>query len=127
MYGSREIEYLRHALLLEEIRFGEDGNNPRPYQNRKVMKTWHDKFCTVFRPNLAAVIEPFVTLIRKEVTRKKTTGVFSPGQHKALLEVVYLLKTAPVLHFPNFTRPSRVHVDPRDRGAGVFLAQKKAT
>ena len=54
------------------------------------------------------------------------TGFWGPEQDKAFVEVKHLLTTAPVLHFPDFTRPFCVHVDASDSGSGAFLAQKKA-
>ena len=73
-------------------------------------------------PNLPTVIEPRQVL---QNDRANTEGSrhWGPEHDKAVIEVKQLSTSAPVFHFPDFSKPFTVHVDASDTSAGAFVAQ----
>ena len=83
-------------------------------------------FVRKFIPNLAAMIEPLVTLTRKSVANLQILrNHWGPEQDAAFIKVKELLIFAPVLRFPQFYKSFIIHVDASECGVGAFLAQKE--
>lgn len=81
-------------------------------------------FAREFLPDLASAIEPMVSLTRKEITASENIKKQWGHKHdEAFAQVKQLLTSAPVLHFPDFSKHFVVHVDASESGAGAFLAQ----
>ena len=96
-------------------------NYPVPNTVRKVrrfmgMVSWYRKFI----PNYATIMDPIVSLIRKNPSGKIAWG---QEQQEAFDEIKGLLVTAPILDRPDFSRPFNIHTDASDVGLGAVLTQ----
>ena len=66
---------------------------------------------------------PLVELTKKSfVKRASFKKVWGPAQDTAFQNLKDALSSAPVLHFPNFSRDFVVHTDVSEQGLGAFLA-----
>ena len=129
-FGPKEVHYLEHVLSTNSgIRMGE--NRIKIIVDLKTPTTIEElcyvvgtfNFVRKFIPNLAAINNPLVALIRKSVANLKALRNQSK-QDAAFIKVKELLTSAPVLHFPRFYKSFIIHVDASDCGVDAFLAQK---
>ena len=128
-FGPKEVKYLGHILSSDGILIGDDRikaiiDLPKPTnikQLRSVLGMVN--FVRKFIPNLAATIAPLVALTKKEAINEISKR-WRPEHDQAFARVKQLLTEAPVLHFPDFSKPFVIHVDASNAGAGAFLAQQ---
>lgn len=130
-FGPKQVNYLGHVITAQGIKISNDRIKaivelPTPTTIKELRSVLGMvNFVRKFLPDLATVIEPMVSLTRKEIAAGKTLKKHWGDKHdEAFAQVKHLLTSAPVLHFPDFSKDFVVHVDASESGAGAFLAQK---
>ena len=71
----------------------------------------------------AEITAPLVLLTGTDFVKSRFKKAWSTEQDDAFNRIKRALSSAPVLHFPDFSRESVVHTDASELGAGAFLAQ----
>ena len=129
-FGPKSIEYLGHIISKDGVSVGEDRIDaiqklPTPTcikDLRSVLGVVN--FVRRFIPDYAEVTAPLVELTKKEFGKKSSFKKAWNVNHDVAFEhIKRLLVSAPVLHFPDFSREFVVHVDASETGCGAFLAQ----
>ena len=77
-----------------------------------------------FLKGYAKITKPLTNLISGEnVDKKKALVVWTPECQEGFEQLKKLCTEAPVLAYPDFTRPFKLHIDACDRGLGAILYQ----
>ena len=77
-----------------------------------------------FLKGYAKIVRPLNILISGEnADKKKTLVEWTPECQDAFEKLKTLCTEAPVLAYPNFTKPFKLHIDACDRGLGAILYQ----
>ena len=77
-----------------------------------------------FLKGYAKIARPLNILISREnADKKKTLVEWTPECQDAFEKLKTLCTEAPVLAYPNFTKPFKLHIDACDRGLGAILYQ----
>ena len=80
-----------------------------------------------FLKGYAKIARPLTTLISGEnADKKKALVVWTPECQEAFEHLKKLCTEAPVLAYPDFTKPFKLHIDACDRGLGAILYQEQA-
>ena len=129
-FGPKSIEYLGHIITKDGVSVGKDRIEaiqklPTPTcikDLRSVLGVVN--FVRRFIPDYAEVTAPLVALTQKEyATKSRFQKAWNSNHDIAFAHIKRLLVSAPVLHFPDFSREFVVHVDASETGCGAFLAQ----
>lgn len=129
-FGQKQIEYLGHVISAKGITVSTERIEairklPTPTcikDLRSVLGMFN--FVRRFVKDYAEITSPLVDLTRKEFTlKKKFKAAWGSAQDEAFAKVKEALTSAPVLHFPDFSREFVVHTDASEQGVGAFLAQ----
>ena len=77
-----------------------------------------------FLKGYAKIVRPLTNLISGEnADKKKALVVWTPECQEAFEQLKKLCTEAPVLAYPYFTKPFKLHIDACDRGLGAILYQ----
>ena len=80
-----------------------------------------------FLKGYAKIARPLTTLISGEnADKKKALVVWTSECQEAFEQLKKLCTEAPVLAYPDFTKPFKLHIDACDRGLGAILYQEQA-
>ena len=80
-----------------------------------------------FLKGYAKIARPLTTLISGEnADKKKALVVWASECQEAFVQLKKLCTEAPVLAYPDFTKPFKLHIDACDRGFGAILYQEQA-
>lgn len=129
-FGQKEIEYLGHVISAKGISVSTDRIQaitqlPTPTcikDLRSVLGMVN--FVRRFIKDYAEITAPLVLLTGKDfVLKSRFKKAWSTEQDNAFERIKRVLSSAPVLHFPDFSREFVVHTDASELGAGAFLAQ----
>ncbi|CAM9999853.1 unnamed protein product, partial [Choristocarpus tenellus] len=124
-FGSKQIRYLGHDVSPQGIAVSQARIEAilemHPPQTVKGLQSFLGSmnFVRKYIPHLATATEPLVELIRHTQKVK-----WNRPQQTAFDECKRMLSTAPVLHFPDFSKEFFIHVDVSNVGTGAFLAHK---
>ena len=78
------------------------------------MILWYRRFI----PKFSEIIEPLQTLLRKGIEWRWVIQ-----QEQALMKIKELLKTGPILTYPDFNHPFQLETEVSDTGLGAVLTQ----
>ena len=80
-----------------------------------------------FVPNDSSVLAPISDLLRDSRFRSKKARrlkvPWGQAQTEAMETLVNLLTSSPILALPDWNKPSRLHTDANETGAGAVLTQ----
>ncbi|CAN0590020.1 unnamed protein product, partial [Laminaria digitata] len=77
-----------------------------------------------FIRNYSDIVSPLVTLTRREFAQARTLSkAWTPVHTQAFTAIKHMLTTAPILRFPDLTKPFTVHTDASLVGMGGMLTQ----
>ena len=120
------VEYLGHVVSAEGVQ-----TDPKKLQAVAQYPTPTDlkslrsflgltSYYRRFVPGFSKVANPLYTLTKKDVS-----FIWNPECQQAFEQLKELLRTSPVLCFPNFTRPFILETDASGTGLGAVLAQQQ--
>ena len=126
----KQVKYLGHIISEHGITIGDDrikaiSELPDP-KNIKELRSLLGalNFVRRFVPECVELSAPLVELIKKQhKQRREYEKHWGTTQSQAVTRIKKLLSSPPVLHFPDYSKESIVHVDASKAGVGAFLAQ----
>ena len=125
-FALKEVEYLGHVVSAKGVQ-----TNPKKVTAVEQFPTPHDvktlrsflglaSYYRKFVPHFAKVAGPLHALTKKEVP-----FLWTQKCQTAFSELKKLLTSAPLLAFPDFTKPFVLETDASGAGLGAILAQKQ--
>ena len=129
-FGRKEVDYLGHVISAKGISVSTDRIDViRDLPTPKCIKDLRSvlgmaNFVRRFVKDYADLTAPLVDLTRKDFVKpRKFREAWGPDQDAAFQQLKDALSSAPVHHFPDFSREFVVHTDASELGEGAFLAQ----